>query len=174
MAKLLYNVRAYEDTTENWAENETVYPENSLLIDSVTGTIKKGNGEDIYSDLEFLGAKQALTWNDVTGIPAALTSAQAAGTASIRAIGTTATTAAAGNHDHAVVADEDSELAAAATIQDLAEALSARILNHDHAVVADVESGLEAADTIQDLAEALSARILALETAAGGGGGEGE
>ena len=29
MAKLLYNVRAYEDTTENWAENETVYPENS-------------------------------------------------------------------------------------------------------------------------------------------------
>jgi hypothetical protein len=142
MAKLLYNVRAYEDTTENWAVNETVYPKNSLLIDSDTGTIKKGNGEDTYPDLEFLGAKQALAWGDVTGIPAALTSAQAAETASIRAIGTTATTAAAGDHDHAVVAD--------------------------------VESGLEAAATIQDLAEALSTRILALETAAGGGGGEGE
>ena len=128
MAKLLYNVRAYEDTTANWAENETVYPENSLLIDSDTGTIKKGNGEDPYSDLDFLGAKQALAWGDVTDKPAALTSAQAAGTASIRAIGTTGTTAAAGNHYHAVVEDATSGLAAAATIQDLAEALSARIL----------------------------------------------
>jgi hypothetical protein len=166
MAKRLYNVRAYEDTTENWAENETVYPENSLLIDSVTGTIKKGNGKDPYSDLDFLGAKQALAWNDVTGIPAALTSAQAAGTASIRAIGTTGITAAAGDHDHAVDEDEDSGLEAADTIQDLAEALSERILDHDHAVVADEDSGLEAADTIQELAEALSTRILALETAA--------
>ena len=169
MAKLLYNVRAYEDTTAKWAVNETVYPENSLLIDSDTGTIKKGNGEDPYSDLDFLGAKQALAWDDVTGKPAALTSAQAAGTASIRAIGTSATTAAAGDHDHAVVADTESGLEEAATIQDLAEALSERILDHDHAVDADAESGLEAAATIQALAEALSARILALETAAPAG-----
>ncbi len=131
MAKLLYNVRAYEDTTENWAGNETVYPKNSLLIDSDTGTIKKGNGEDPYSDLAFLGAKQALAWNDVTGIPAALTSAQAAGTASIRAIGTTATTAAAGDHDHAVVADATTGLEDAETLQELAEALSARIADLD-------------------------------------------
>lgn len=40
------------------------------------------------------------TWASLTGIPTALTSAQAAGTASIRAIGATATTAAAGNHTH--------------------------------------------------------------------------
>ena len=166
MAKLLYNVRAYEDTTANWAENETVYPENSLLIDSDTWTIKKGNGEDSYSDLDFLGAKQALVWDDVTDKPAALTSAQAAGTASIRAIGTTGTTAAAGDHDHAVVEDEDSGLEEAATIQALAEALSERILEHDHAVVEDTDSGLEEAATIQDLAEALSARILVLENAA--------
>ena len=165
MAKLLYNVRAYEDTTANWAESETVYPENSLLIDSVTGTIKKGNGEDPYSALDFLGAKQALVWGDVTDIPAALTSAQAAGTASIRAIGATGTTAAAGDHDHAVVENAESELEAAETIQELAEALSERILDHDHAVVAHEESELEAADTIQDLAEALSERIFALETA---------
>lgn len=39
-------------------------------------------------------------WDDVTGVPVALTAAQAAATPSIRAIGTTATTAAAGNHTH--------------------------------------------------------------------------
>ena len=43
------------------------------------------------------------------------------------AIGTTATTAAAGNHDHAIVADAASGLAAAADLQALAIALSARI-----------------------------------------------
>ena len=42
----------------------------------------------------------ATAWNDIAGVPVALTAAQAAGTASIRAIGTTATTAAAGNHTH--------------------------------------------------------------------------
>jgi hypothetical protein len=42
----------------------------------------------------------ATAWNDITGVPVALTAAQADGTASIRAIGTTATTAAAGDHTH--------------------------------------------------------------------------
>ena len=42
-------------------------------------------------------------------------------------IGATATTAAAGNHNHAVTDDTASGLAAAATIQALAVALSARI-----------------------------------------------
>lgn len=41
-----------------------------------------------------------VTWETVTGVPGALTAPQAAGTASIRAIGTTATTAAAGDHTH--------------------------------------------------------------------------
>ncbi|HQK98806.1 MAG TPA: hypothetical protein PLH61_12365, partial [Bacteroidia bacterium] len=43
------------------------------------------------------------------------------------AIGTTATTAAVGNHDHAVVEDTASGLVAAANIQALAIALSTRI-----------------------------------------------
>ena len=50
-------------------------------------------------------------------------------------IGTTATTAAAGNHDHAVEADPDVGLAAAATIQELAAALSARIKALEDAAV---------------------------------------
>lgn len=56
-------------------------------------------------------------WGDVTGKPTTFTPT----------IGATATTAAAGNHNHAVTADAASGLAAAATIQALAVALSARI-----------------------------------------------
>ncbi|MFA5651019.1 MAG: hypothetical protein WC914_07735, partial [Proteiniphilum sp.] len=100
MAKLLYNIIAYEDTTENWAEDETIYPANTLLIDTDTGLIKKGNGKDVYADIDALGAKQALGWGDINDVPAALKTAQVAGTPSIRAIGTTATAAAAGNHNH--------------------------------------------------------------------------
>ena len=116
-AKLLYNVRAYEDTATNWATDETVYPENSLLIASDTGVIKKGNGTDAYADLDYLGAQQVATWGDITGKP----------TAFPPEIGTTATKAAAGNHNHAVVEDAASGLAAAANIQALAIALSTRI-----------------------------------------------
>ena len=50
------------------------------------------------------GEGGATDWADITGVPAPLTAAQAAGTPSIRAIGTTATTAAAGNHTHAATA----------------------------------------------------------------------
>ena len=116
-AKLLYNVTAYEDTAANWATDETVYPENSLLIASDTGVIKKGNGTDAYADLDDLGALQALAWADVTGKPSTFAPE----------IGTTATKAAAGNHNHAVAADVDSGLEAAANIQALAVALSTRI-----------------------------------------------
>ena len=116
-AKLLYNVRAYEDTATNWATDETVYPENSLLIASDTGVIKKGNGTDAYADLDYLGALQVATWGDITGKP----------TAFPPEIGTTATKAAAGNHNHAVVEDAASGLAAAPNIQELAVALSTRI-----------------------------------------------
>ena len=116
-AKLLYNVRAYEDTATNWATDETVYPENSLLIASDTGVIKKGNGTDAYADLDYLGALQVATWGDITGKP----------TAFPPEIGTTATKAAAGNHNHAVVEDAASGLASAENIQALAIALSTRI-----------------------------------------------
>lgn len=52
--------------------------------------------------IEFGGGEAGpVSFGDLTDVPAALTAAQAAGTASIRAIGTTATTAAAGNHTQA-------------------------------------------------------------------------
>lgn len=118
MAKRLYNVRAYSDTAANWATNTHIYTSNSLLIATDTGVIKKGDGVKAYAQLGSLGVKQVATVADITDWPASFPPE----------IGVTATTAAAGNHDHAVVADETSGLEAAATIQDLAEALSARIL----------------------------------------------
>ena len=116
-ATLLYNVIAYEDTAAHWATDTTVYPVNTLLIASDTGIIKKGNGTDAYADLDDLGALQVATWGDITGKP----------TAYPPEIGTTATKAAAGNHNHAIVEDVASGLAAAADIQALAVALSTRI-----------------------------------------------
>ena len=118
MAKRLYNVRAYGDTAANWATNTHVYPSNSLLIATDTGAIKKGDGVNAYAQLGSLGVKQIGEVADITDWPESFPPE----------IGTTAITAAAGNHDHAVVEDATSGLAAAATIQDLAEALSARIL----------------------------------------------
>lgn len=59
----------------------------------------------------------SVSWGDISGKPSTFPPA----------IGNTATTAAAGNHDHAVTADATSGLAAAATIQALAVALSTRI-----------------------------------------------
>ena len=153
MAKLLYNDSAYENTAAKWATDTRIYPANSLLIESDTGILKKGDGINAYADLATIGARQALTWADVTGKPSTFAPE----------IGTTATKAAAGNHDHAVEADVDSGLAAASTIQALAIALSGKILAHDHAVAADATSGLAEASTIQALAIALSTRIKALE-----------
>ena len=118
MAKRLFNVRAYGDTAVNWAANTHVYPSNSLLIATDTGAIKKGDGVKAYAQLGSLGVKQVAAIADISDWPASFPPE----------IGVTATTAAAGNHDHAVVEDATSGLVAAATIQDLAEALSARIL----------------------------------------------
>lgn len=118
MAKRLYNVRAYSDTTDNWAANTHIYPSNSLLIATDTGAIKKGDGVKTYAQLGSLGVKQVAEVADISDWPASFPPE----------IGVTATTAAAGNHDHAVVEDATSGLAAASTIQELAEALSARIL----------------------------------------------
>ena len=118
MAKRLYNVRAYGDTAANWATNTHIYPSNSLLIATDTGAIKKGDGVNAYAQLGSLGVKQIGKVADITDWP----------TSFPPEIGITATTAAAGNHDHALVADATSGLAAAATIQALAVALSARIL----------------------------------------------
>ena len=118
MAKRLFNVRAYSDTAANWATNTHVYPSNSLLIATDTGAIKKGDGVKTYAQLGSLGVQQVGKVADITDWPESFPPE----------IGTTATTAAAGDHDHAVVEDTDSGLEAAATIQALAEALSTRIL----------------------------------------------
>ena len=107
MAKRLFNVRAYGDTAAKWATNTHVYPSNSLLIATDTGAIKKGDGVKTYAQLGSLGVKQVAEVADISDWPASFPPAA---------------------HDHAVVEDATSGLAAAATIQDLAEALSARIL----------------------------------------------
>ena len=83
----------------------------------------------VDSDLPILG--EVAAWSDITGKPAVIaagsTAAEALAVIDDAAIGTTATTAAAGNHDHAIVENTASGLAAAANIQELAIALSARI-----------------------------------------------
>ena len=86
MAKRLYNVRAYSDTTVNWAANTHVYPSNSLLIDTETGAIKKGDGVKTYAQLGSLGVQQVGKVADITDWPASFPPE----------IGTTETTAAAG------------------------------------------------------------------------------
>lgn len=63
------------------------------------------------------GGGGSTAWADVTGKPATFTPT----------VGTSATTAAAGNHNHAVTADAASGLAAAANLQTAFVALSARI-----------------------------------------------
>ena len=106
MAKLLYNVRAYEDTAANWATDTKIYPANSLLLESDTGILKKGDGINAYADLASVGAKQVAKVADITDFPATMPPSA---------------------HDHAVVADATSDLAEASTIQALAIALSTRI-----------------------------------------------
>lgn len=106
MSKLLYNIRAYEDTAANWATDTKIYPANSLLLESDTGILKKGDGVNAYADLASVGAKQVAEVADITDFPATMPPSA---------------------HDHAVVADATSDLAESSTIQELAVALSTRI-----------------------------------------------
>ena len=124
MAKLLYNVSAYENTAAKWATDTKIYPANSLLIESDTGVLKKGDGINAYADLASVGAKQVAV-ADITDFPATMPpSAHDHAVADITDFPATMPPSA---HDHAVVADATSELAAASTIQALAIALSTRI-----------------------------------------------
>lgn len=129
MAKTKYNVIVYHDTAANWATDTTAYGENVFMYATDTGVMKKGDGAKAYADLGSIGS--VATWGAITNQPTVIASGadEAAAWAEIQsgAIGTTATKAAAGNHDHAVVEDAASGLAAAANIQALAIALSARI-----------------------------------------------
>ena len=173
MAKLLYNVRAYVADTAGWTADETVYPENAILINTETGAVKRGDGENAYANCESLGIDAATAWGDISSKPTVIAEGTTAANAWAKiqsgAIGTGATKAAAGNHNHAITADEGSGLEAAENLQALAILLSARIKVVEAGTIAvegDEASGLVEAATIQELAEALSARILALETAA--------
>lgn len=129
MAKTRYNVIVYHDTAANWATDTTAYGDNIFMYATDTGVMKKGDGVKAYANLGSIGS--VATWGAITNQPAVIAAGadEAAAWAEIQsgAIGTTATKAAAGNHDHAVVEDAASGLAAAANIQALAIALSARI-----------------------------------------------
>ncbi len=140
MAKIKYNIKLWADTATNLASDTRVYEENDFIFATDSGVLKKGDGVKTYANLGTIGTVAA--WKDIAGKPSTFKPSA---------------------HDHAVVADETSGLVAADTIQDLAEALSVRILEHDHAVVADETTDLEAAETLQGLAEALSARIADLD-----------
>jgi|GEM_PF-1650700 len=98
----------------------------------IGGTLKVEAGATVEG-LE--GGGGATAWADITGKPAVIAAgadqaaartAIGAGTSSV-VVGTGATNAAAGNHNHAVTADAGSGLAAAANIQAAFVALSARV-----------------------------------------------
>ena len=118
-----------EATAAEWAADTTVYSANHLLFDTTNGVMKKGNGTNAYADLDTFG--EVAAWADVANKPTVIAAGTTAATAwaeiQTGAIGTTATKAAAGNHDHAITADVASGLAQAANLQALAVALSARI-----------------------------------------------
>ena len=111
MAKIKYNAKVWVDTAAKFATDAKKYKENDFLFASDTGVLKKGNGADVYADLGTIGTVAA--WADIEGKPLTFEPK----------IGVTEATAAAGNHDHAIAADETSGLALAANIQALAIAL---------------------------------------------------
>lgn len=70
------------------------------MVDKVNHYGERDLALKINEIIDALDSGGGATWAALPDKPAALTSAQAAGTPSIRAIGSTATTAAAGNHTH--------------------------------------------------------------------------
>src|SRR5678809_198882 len=104
MAKIKYNIKLWVDTATNLASDTTVYKENDFIFATNTGVLKKGDGVKTYANLGSIGTVAA--WADIADKPE---------------------TFEPGAHDHAVVADEETGLEAAETLQGLAEALSARI-----------------------------------------------
>lgn len=111
MAKLEYNAKVYEGITAELAVDTTVYAKNDLIFDTEAGVLKKGNGEDVYADLPVFGGggeSTPVTWDTLSGKPEviAVGADQAEARAAIGAgtgnsslvVGTTATTAKAGNY----------------------------------------------------------------------------
>ena len=108
MAKIKYNIKLWADTAANLATDATVYKENDFIFATNTGVLKQGDGVKTYANLGTIGTVAA--WDDIAGKPSTFEPSA---------------------HDHAVVADVTTGLEAAATLQGLAEALSARIADLD-------------------------------------------
>ena len=111
MAKIKYNIKLWADKAANLAADTTVYKENDFIFATDSGVLKKGDGVKTYANLGTIGT--VVAWKDIAGKPSTFEPSA---------------------HDHAVVEDEESGLVAADTIQDLAEALSARIADLDDRV----------------------------------------
>jgi hypothetical protein len=111
MAKIKYNIKLWADTAANLATDTTVYKENDFIFATDSGVLKKGDGVNTYANLGSIGT--VATWANIADKPATFEPSA---------------------HDHAVVADEETGLEAAATLQGLAEALSARIADLDDRV----------------------------------------
>lgn len=169
MAKLKYNAKVYEDTAANLATDATVFKANDLIFASDTGELKRGNGVDAYADLSPIGGggeAGAVAWGDITGKPVVIASGAdaAAARASIGAgtgngnsnlaLGTTATTAKAGDYTPAW-GDVSGKPATFPPASHAATLVT---------VAADATNGI-AAGTAQVVLSALAARIKALEDA---------
>lgn len=110
--------------------SELDFTRNVLQAESITVTPEDGDPVDLQTYLDGLGGGDVtVAWADITGIPAALTAAQAAATPSIRAIGTTATTAAAGSHTHTATVTTATAIGpgTATNVQGILAELAARI-----------------------------------------------
>jgi hypothetical protein len=111
MAKIKYNIKLWVDKAANLATDTTVYKENDFIFATDTGVLKKGDGVKTYADLGSIGT--VVSWANIADKPSTFEPSA---------------------HDHAIVADETTGLEAAATLQGLAEALSARIADLDDRV----------------------------------------
>ena len=138
MAKIKYNIKLWADKAANLEADTTVFKENDFIFATDAGVLKKGDGVKAYAKLGSIGT--VAKWKDIEGKPEKFDpSAHDHAVEDITdwpttfppEIGITAITAAAGNHDHVVVAKEATNLEAAETLQGLAEALSARIAELD-------------------------------------------
>lgn len=86
----------------SYLPDDGTIPTRSVENDNFTGgRLKTTTATDPDDCVNLIQMQTSIpTFPTLSGVPAALTSAQAAGTPSIRAIGTSGTTAAAGNHAH--------------------------------------------------------------------------
>ena len=120
MAKIKYNIKLWADKAANLETDTTVYKENDFIFATDSGVLKKGDGVKTYANLGSIGTVAA--WADIADKPATFEPSA---------------------HDHAIEADEATDLEAAETLQGLAEALSARIADLDGRVALIEEAPVE-------------------------------